>query len=47
MNAVELEQVGRRGSAAFDLVHMHDLEPVAGTRVVSGPKNAAHGGPKG
>ena len=33
VDAVELEQMRRRLGAAFQLVHMHDIEPVAATRI--------------
>ena len=34
MNAVELEKMRRGCGAAFDLIDMDDVEPIAGARIV-------------
>ena len=47
MDAVELEQVRGRRSAAFEFVDVHHIEPVAGARIIGRTVEAAHRGAKG
>ena len=35
LHAVEFKQMGGRSGPALDLVEMHDVEPVAGTRIIA------------
>ena len=44
VEAVEFQQMRTRRGAAFDLVDMGDLEPVAGAGIVLRPGKSAHGG---
>ena len=42
LHAVELQQVRGGGGAALEFVEVHDLQPVAGARVVRRPLGSAH-----
>ncbi len=46
MQAVEFEQMRGDRGIAFDLVHMRDVEPVAGPRIVRRPIHAAERRPQ-
>ena len=47
MDAVELKQMRGRRGAAFELVDVHDIEPIAGARVIGRAIEAAHCGAQG
>jgi hypothetical protein len=45
MQGVELKQMGDYRGSALDLVDVDDIQPISGTRIVSGPIQSAECGP--